>query len=64
MQNLAFLLINKLLSSQLQNAIGPSTPGQEAFLKRVKLEKAVDSYKLITFTILKETDLFFNSVKS
>ena len=69
MRNLGFILANKLLSPvfasllEARNERGALRNASTSY-SRLRWEKKVDAYKSITFTLAKETDLFFASCKN
>ena len=69
MKNLGFLLANKYLDQVLQSILDDKAK-QGAFrnastsVSSLKWQKKVDAYKSITFTLYKESDLFFASIKN
>ena len=69
MSNLGFLLINKLMTFELEALLAKKQEfgamrNASCVLSRTKWAKKVDPFKSITFTLLKETDLFFASIKN
>ena len=69
MNNLGFLLVNKFMTLELQALLAKKQEvgalrNASCILSRLKWDKKVDTFKSITFTLLKETDLFFASIKN
>jgi len=66
MRNLSFLLMTKLVTKVIDNAVKESQlkqPNAEHSKTRIRATKQVDTYNSIKFTFEKETDLFFGSTK-
>ena len=70
MTNLGFLLVYKYLESTFQGLLVKRQNSVSALrnascsMTRLKWDKRVDVYKSITFTLKKESDLFFASIKN
>ena len=65
MRNLHFNLMAKLMTKAINGLVRYAQSVSAEFSKsRVRATRHVDAYKSITYTIEKETDLFFSNTKN
>ena len=67
MKNIGFLMANKYLNEAFQSCLHSNlhhSSNAKNSMSRVRWEKTVDPYKSITFTLVKESDIFFASIKN
>ena len=69
MRNMGFLLTNKFLEQVLNSSLAnrsnySATRNASTSFSRLTWQKKVNAYKSITFTLFRESDLFFASIKN